>query len=42
MGLHVFFARLGQFHGDELVTLRFETLDDFSDKTALDSVRLDL
>ena len=32
---------LHEFHGDELESLLLEPLDDLSDQTALDAVRLD-
>lgn len=35
-------AGLGQLHSDELVSLGFEALDDFSNKATLDAIRLDL
>jgi len=41
MSLHVFLSGSGELHGDELVSLLFESLDDFSDESPLDAVGLD-
>jgi hypothetical protein len=38
----VFLAGLGQLHGDELVSLLLETLDNFTNKSTLDTIGLDL
>jgi hypothetical protein len=38
----VFFAGLGKLHGNKLVSLLFETLEDFSNETTLDAIGLDL
>ena len=38
---HVFLTRGGQLHGDQLVSLLFETLDDFSNESTLDAIGLD-
>ncbi len=37
---HVFLARLGELHGNEFVALLFETLDDFTNESTLDAIRL--
>jgi len=42
MGLHVLFTGLRQLHSNKFVSLLFEAFDDFTNKSALDSVRLDL
>ena len=41
MGFHVRLAGGDELHGEELVSLLFETFDDFSDEATLDSVGLD-
>merc|ERR1712051_308731 len=37
--LEMFFRSMHHFHGDQLVSFLFESLDDFSNKSPLDSVR---
>ena len=39
--LHVTLPGRCELHGDELVSLLFETFDDFADKSTLDAVGLD-
>ena len=41
MCLVIVFSYLHEFHGDALESLLLEPLDDLSDQTALDAVRLD-
>lgn len=38
----MFLAGLGQLHGNELVSLLLETLDNFTNETTLDTIGLDL
>ena len=42
VGLHVLFRGGGHLHGDQLVSLLLKSTDDFSDKSSLDAIRLDL
>ena len=37
---HMFLAGLGELHGNKLVTLLFETLDDFTNESTLDAIGL--
>mmetsp|Transcript_5866 Transcript_5866/g.13914 ORF Transcript_5866/g.13914 Transcript_5866/m.13914 type:complete len:210 (-) Transcript_5866:29-658(-) len=41
VGFHVFLGTLGELHGNKLESLLFKALDDFSDKSTLDAIRLD-
>jgi hypothetical protein len=38
----VFLARIGELHSDKLESLLFETLDNFTNKSTLDAIGLDL
>lgn len=42
VGFHVFLAGLRQLHGNQLVSLLLEAFDNFTDKSTLDAIRLDL
>lgn len=42
VGLHVLLGGRGHLHGDQLVSLLLKSTDDFSDKSSLDAIRLDL
>lgn len=42
MHFHVLLCRLGEFHRNELVTLLLKSLDNLTNETSLDAIRLDL
>jgi hypothetical protein len=42
VGLHVLLGGVSHLHGDQLVSLLLKSTNDFSDKSSLDAIRLDL
>ena len=38
----MFLGRLGELHSNKFVSLLFESLDDFTNDSTLDAIRLDL
>jgi hypothetical protein len=40
MFFHVFLARLGELHGDQFKSFLFESGNDFSDESSLDTIGL--